>query len=416
VVTATLGTSTKSVIFTVSTNTSQSRVGSLQCDPDGLSAGGSALCTVALQDVDPLSTATVTLSSSVESVKLPASITTRPGQSSIDFQIDATSADAASAVITAETESSSAQQTVKVRSEALRAPERQFARVDHALQFQVSAADSSAIATLGQLPAGARFAAGVFEWTPNSAQIGDYEVAFAATVDGRPTTRRVPIAVESGAPVIEAAVNAASRSAQSACSPGAIASLRGRWLDGAVVRINGERARVLAAAETRVDFLCPNAIAGSQLEIVAETAAGVSAPASVQSQETTPGLFSADGSGSGEGMVMHAGSSAFTGVRKYASTALPAAPGDMLVAYATGVDNAVRLKAIVGGVEVTPDAVTPVDGAPGLFRVSLTVPVQIVPASRIAVSLQCDSASGTSRKSNEVWIAVESGERARFTR
>jgi uncharacterized protein (TIGR03437 family) len=415
-VTATLGSTTKSVIFTVSTNTSQSRIGSLQCDPDGLAAGGSALCTVALQDVDPLSATTVTLSSSVESVKLPASITTRPGQSSVDFQIDATSADAASAVITAETESSSAQQTVKVRSEALQAPGQQYARVDQALRFPVSTADSSAIATLGQLPAGARFEGGVFDWTPNSAQMGEFEVAFSATVDGRPTTRRVPIVVESGAPVIEAAVNAASRSAQSTCSPGAIASLRGRWLDGAVVRINGEKATVLAAAETRVDFLCPNAITGSQLEIVAETAAGVSAPARVQSRETTPGLFSADGSGAGEGMVMHAGTSAFTGVRKYASTALPAAPGDVLVAYATGIDKAVRLKATVGGVEVTPDAVTPVDGAPGLFRVALTVPVQIAPASRIAVSLESYSASGTSSKSNEVWIAVESGASAGLTR
>jgi uncharacterized protein (TIGR03437 family) len=352
-------------------------------------------------------------------VKLPAALDARPGQSTIDFQIDSTKADDASdAVITAQAGGSSAQERITVRSttDPLRVPGRQYTRPEEALRFQVTAAEPGAAITVGQLPAGARFDAitGTFEWVPNHSQLGDYDLAFAIGDGGRGVTRRVTVTIESGAPIISAVVNGASRSDKAVCSPGSVASVTGRWLGAVqsdagatVLRINGAPAPVLYTSPTRVDFLCPDVIAGTQLEIVAETPYGLTAPARVRSQDITPGLFSLHGSGSGEGLVLHAGTSVPVAIRKVASSAVPAMPGDQLIAYATGIQGASQMKVIMGGVITSPLSVEPVSGTPGLFQLVLSTPAKIPVGRRITVSLEAQGLSGLSTSSNEVWITVE---------
>jgi hypothetical protein len=53
-----------------------------------------------------------------------------------------------------------------------------------------------------------------------------------------------------------------------------------------------------------VDFLSPNVASGSQLEIVLETATGATAPIKTAMLSATPGIFSLDGSGQGEGLAV----------------------------------------------------------------------------------------------------------------
>ena len=165
---------------------------------------------------------------------------------------------------------------------------------------------------------------GSFSGCRSVASQGTHRIVFTeASPAGGSVTASSIIEVDSGTPVVTRVVNAASRSEAAACSPGAIASLEGRWLvegqaasdptghstelSGTVVRVNGIEVPILSASISRVDFLCPAAAPGSTLQIALQTLTRVAQPIQTVSQETTPGIFSLDGSGAGQGMIMHSG-------------------------------------------------------------------------------------------------------------
>jgi uncharacterized protein (TIGR03437 family) len=275
------------------------------------------------------------------------------------------------------------------------------------------------------LPAGSLFdpASGLLTWTPSAFQQGAYDLAFTATSPGGDTsTEHFILNVDSGAPVVTRVVNAASRSKDGVCSPGAIASLEGRWLvdgitaadptgqslqlSGTTVSINGEAVPLLYASATRVDFLCPDSVPGAALEIVAQTQQAASQPVQTIARDVTPGIFSVDGSGTGQGTIWHATGLGLAMLRNYQYQGQPGQASDPVIVYATGISRAARISVKLGGMEVVPDSVAPAPGLPGLSRVAFTVPKGAA-GNTVTLSLVVQASDGSLVESTEVSIAIE---------
>jgi uncharacterized protein (TIGR03437 family) len=436
VLTATWNSLSKSALLTVSAPSSSQSVtspvqaSSISCTPKTLPAGGSGICQIGLDGVMASSTAELQLSSSSDSIKLPATITTRPGQSSVQFQIDAAPAPTEqSAVITARLGAEVVQETVAIglrRRSGLSTPSRRLVKYGTEVRFSVFNSDPGAGLSVTALPPGASFdaASGAFDWIPTAAQQGIYEVVFnALSPTGEVITERVELEVDSGAPAITRVINAASHSQDAACSPGAIGRLEGKWLSdesaaesdasggslrlsGTAVMVNGDAVPILYASATRVDFLCPASVPGSQLQIVVETAGGRSQASQTTARELAPGLFSIDGSDRGQGMALHAGGSSLVMVRNYHYAAQPAQPGDVIAIYATGMEGLSKASVRIGNTEVEADSLDKVPGLPGLWLLSVTVPQGEV-GNAVGLSISRRMSNEISVSSNQIRIAIE---------
>ncbi len=274
------------------TQLTETKMQSISCEP-GRSHG---TCRIVFRTPPDSGTVDLSLASSNQSIKLPPTITAQPGQSSVSFRIDAIPpANGNATAITAQLGADVVQETVSLDSTPgpQGVPGYLYARYGTHIQFRVSASDPSAALTASDLPPGAVFdaAAGVFQWVPDVASQGIHHVVFTEIGSAGGSIRaKSTLEVDSGTPVVTRVVNAASLSESAACSPGAIASLEGKWLvegpatsdatghstklSGTVVRVNGVEVPIIAVSVSRVDFLCPAAAPGSTLQIALETPAG----------------------------------------------------------------------------------------------------------------------------------------------
>jgi uncharacterized protein (TIGR03437 family) len=141
--------------------------------------------------------------------------------------------------------------------------------------------------------------------------------------------------------------------------------------------------------------------------ILVETAQGAAKPVEAAVQSLAPGIFSVDGSGSGQGAVMHAGSSNLAMVPNYRYAAQTAQAGDRLIIHATGIDGAMRIAINVGGLEIIPDSITPLPTHPGVSQVLFTLPQSTMRGEIVDLSLAGQSWDGTVALSNKVTIAIE---------
>jgi hypothetical protein len=72
---------------------------------------------------------------------------------------------------------------------------------------------------------------GVMQWTPKDEDLGIHELVFTATNTlGATTTKIVKLYVDSGQPVLITLENGAGTTAPAGCSPGSVATIRGRSL------------------------------------------------------------------------------------------------------------------------------------------------------------------------------------------
>jgi uncharacterized protein (TIGR03437 family) len=399
----------------------------------------------------PAATINIALSSSSDNLKLPASVTTRAGQSALSFEVLADPAGKQEAArIQARFGATVVEQNLELSSSpgpALRAPAKLLVKSGDAVRFTVTATDSSGPVSLAasDLPAGASWdsSAGEFVWTPDKAQTGKHQVTFTATNSANVSTvEKVRIEAGTGEPVVNSWVNAATGSRDAACSPGSVASLRGEWLfsgtraadpsgntvglsdgtraadpsgntvglSGTSVRVNGVVARVLYADSTRVDFLCPQFPAGTPLEAVIETDAGTSGAVKTVMQQVTPGIFSLDGSGAGQGLVFLHGTPAKAIVRDFRNAGQPAQPGDYVVIRATGLGSPDELSGgkplvNIGGMPVQADAVDASAGFAGVFDIKVKLPAGVPTGSEIPLTLELPGRDGG--LSNMVSIAIE---------
>jgi uncharacterized protein (TIGR03437 family) len=262
-----------------------------------------------------------------------------------------------------------------------------------------------------------------------------YEVVFTATNSAQvAATSRVRIAVDGGQPVLTSLRNAATRLGP-ACSRGALARLDGRWLatatlaqpagafalDGTRVKVNEAYTAVVFVSPTRVDFVCPDLPAGTELAVSVENDAGTSAAITGATASITPGVFSADGSGSGQGVVHLTGTSLLATARDYRVLGQPAQPGDSITLWATGIDpNGLQPIITVGGLLSAVKTVSAVPGWAGICQITVAVPAGVPPGDAVPVRasfgpLPASSSSrspfGSRVRSNQVTIAIEEGRR-----
>jgi hypothetical protein len=378
---------------------------SLAC-PKSLSAGSHGTCRITL---DPAKQAglELRLASSNPSIRVPEHVDAREGQASVDFQVDAV--DAGDPVeVSVSLGEKTVRDTLTVapdNSRKLRVPGPQVVKFGSELRFQVTAADPAATVSTSLLPAGAQFnaATGEFRWTPVSSQIGAYQIPFNAGDASAP----VSVQVDSGAPVASAIVNAASRSSNAACATGAMAAITGRWLAGATrVRANGIDVTVLSATENELRILCPDSVAGSELAFVVETDSGISQTVRTTAASAAPGIFSVDGSGLGQAWAVIADSQLVAMVANTQVEAEPAAPGDRVLIYATGVDRLSNITVEFGGARVAPSSITAVPDQPGMFEVAASVPRDLAKGGDVAVSLSGTAADGAVLRTNALSIVV----------
>jgi uncharacterized protein (TIGR03437 family) len=258
---------------------------------------------------------------------------------------------------------------------------------------------------------------------PDVGQVGRHRIVFTAVdPSGGSVTASSIIDVDSGTPVITRIVNAASRSEEAACSPGAVGRLEGRWLtegpatsdstgqsmelSGTVVRVNGVVVPILSTSLSRVDFLCPAAVAGTTLEIALQRPSAVAPPVQTISRAVAPGIFSMDESGMGQGLIIHTGTGTVAMIPNYRYQSRPALPDDPVTLYATGIDVTQEISLIAGGMELSPLSITASPGHAGVYEIAFKLP-SAAQSGNTDVSLRVRLTDGSTLTSNKVSLATE---------
>ncbi len=396
---------------------------SLLC-PDAIQAGDTFTCSIHLTSSNIPLVARLAVSTNSPGVKLPASITTRPGQSGLSF-VATSDPLMKQQTINVDVEFGSTQVTGTITVKPLSAPlitvpGPQVGTTGKQLSFTVSASDPGGLTIVlsaDNLPNGATFDAnsGNFAWTPDDSQQGTYDVTFTATNSASTaTSAHVSILVDSGKPIITSIRNGATQG-QPACAPGAVASLAGRWLSSSVqpasdssggsmqlagtrVKVNDAYVPVLSAAWQRVDFVCPKLPPGTTLSVSVETDSGSADPVQTVMQSAAPGVFATDGSGRGQGNVVLAGTTLLATSRTYQNLGQPAEPGDSLTIQVTGWDpTATDLPLVqIGDLFARADSVTAVPSMAGVFNVAVTIPYGVPENSAIPVTVFVGAPEGPS--------------------
>jgi uncharacterized protein (TIGR03437 family) len=274
--------------------------------------------------------------------------------------------------------------------------------------------------------------------------VGPHAVTFrAANSLNLSVSKTVAIEVMPSTPQITALVNAASYSAEAACSPGGMAALFGLGFtrtpgagasvvplattsNGVRVKVNDVYAPLYFVSTRQVNFQCPALPAGTTLQVRLENQFDISNPVSTVMQEATPAIFTLDGSGQGQGAILIAGTSKVAMTRTAPVDSQPARPGDYIVIYAHGlgpVDNPVapgqkalanplsrvtsQLRVRVGEVfpeiafaGLAPDFV-------GLYQINLQIPLDAPVGGAVPVTILVTDRTGRVAASNTVTIAIE---------
>jgi len=244
------------------------------------------------------------------------------------------------------------------------------------VSFTVSATDPAGLAvtlSVANLPPDSSFNpnTGAFSWTPQTSQVGEYPVSFTATNSAQvAATQDATIEVQSSSPVISSLTNAASF-VGTGCSPGAEATLLGTGfiasgakaaavsplptsLGGLRVQANGSAMPVFYASEDQVNFQCPQAAPGASVALTIQSDTGASLPLTTTMQFASPGIYTMDGSGHGQGAVLVAGTANVAMTKTKGVLSEPAQLGGYISIYSTG----------LGGTNVDVPAGTPAPSDP----------------------------------------------------
>jgi hypothetical protein len=421
----------------------------LTCPTEAIRAGSWFGCEVQLNTPNIPQAAALVASSANPGLKIPAAMTSRPGQTRLGFRVYAdprgTSGISAITVQFGVTSVSAAVSVTPGSGPVLSIPGEVDAVFGKQTSFTVSAVDPAGlpvVLAVSGLPDGATIDAGTgrFAWTPAQSQQGVFHIAVTATNSEKASsTGNLRLVVDSGNPVITDIRNAASMT-QPACSPGSTATLTGRWLassrgpvsdpSGAVtdlagtqVKVDGEYASVVYASATRVDFLCPGTDAGTALAVSAENAVGITDPQATTMYQTAPGLYSVDGTGTGQGLITLAGTPLLAASRDYLALGQPAVPGSSITIRATGIGalNGALPLVTIGDVNAQVKSVQAVSGVAGVYEITAEVPLSTQEGDAVPVMVmlpndeslqrlgpqQAAGARGFGRQSNQTTIAVE---------
>jgi uncharacterized protein (TIGR03437 family) len=392
----------------------------LTCLTGAIQAGNWLDCVIQLNTPNVPEVARLVVSSATPDLKTPDVIVSRPGQSRLGFRLYADPFASARtsniAVRFGATTVNCAVFVTPASAPVLSIPENVDTVFGRQVSFTFAAVDPlglTVVLSAAGLPEGATFdpGTGKFSWTPTQGQQGVYSISLTATNSARASSAGyVRITVDSGKPVITGVFNAASR-VEPPCSPGSVASLAGRWLAsvntpvanpsgtltdlaGTRVRVNGEYAPVVYASPTRVDFICPDTTPGTLLMISSEDGAGTAEPVLTTMYQVTPGLYSVDGTGGGQGQITLAGTSVLAASRDYRALGQPAEPGDSITIRITGITslNGALPMVSIADVYAHVQSVEAVPGVAGVYEITAEVPLGIQDGDAVAVAVQLPSA------------------------
>jgi uncharacterized protein (TIGR03437 family) len=420
-ITASLGSTTRSATVSII----GLRPVSLTCSPASILPGGSSTCTISLNRAPNTGTAVLSISDNSSDLLVPSSITTSAARTQYTFTARARSVAAAKTVaVSASYLSTKVTTNVQIVSSQtmLSVPAQQTVTAGTVLSFPVEGGDPSGAPVslrAPRIPAGATFnpvsqslrerdadlATGVFEWKTSLADVGTHRVTLSALGPSGEVTRETVVEVVSPAPRIHAIVNAASRSAGQACSPGGLAALSGTALQGndSRVMVNGEAAQIVSAMDTEIVFVCPSSAPGSVLEITVETGAGTSNRLTAVMGSASPGIFTLDGSGSGQGAVLVAGSNEIAMVSDPNVGSRTAARGELVRILATGLEGT---PAVTIGDQAATVVGVHAGQQPGVTEVAVQIPEDVRGGDRIPLKIALRSADGRVTASNTVTIAI----------
>jgi uncharacterized protein (TIGR03437 family) len=192
-------------------------------------------------------------------------------------------------------------------------------------------------------------------------------------------------------------------------------------LGSTTVRLNGVAAPLFYVSPTQINFQVPWELAGqSQVSVSVTTGTTSSPPVSLSLPAFSPGIFTMNSSGAGQGAVVIAGTSSIAAPEGALPAAHPVDRGDYIAIYCTGlglVTNRPDSGASGGSdplaLTITSPTVaigglpTPVlyaglaPGFVGLYQVNVQVPDQLAPGARVPVVLTI-----AGNVSNTVFVAV----------
>lgn len=186
----------------------------------------------------------------------------------------------------------------------------------------------------------------------------------------------------------------------SGLAPGAQVAVRQplpTQMNATQVLVNGKAAPLLYAGPTQINFQVPSG-AASPASVVVRQAGVESEPQSLPLFGAAPGLFSVSQDGRGQGAILHAGTADLV------SPARPAAAGDALEIYFTGLGEsllAVVPNVYVGGVLATLLFQGNAPGFVGLNQVNVRVPAGVLSGPAVPVRM-----THHGRTSNDVTVAI----------
>jgi uncharacterized protein (TIGR03437 family) len=426
IISASLGTVTKSQTIAIGTVRPSTTGLSLQlhCDRAQIAAGETAVCEARFNpDAAGEDGVDIAISSSSPRLKVPASVQGRTGAHAVRFEVQADEEGTQESVdIEARSGSVQARESLLVVPSGpvhLRLPRRLSATPGTPVRFTATAIDDQGLpATVmaRSKPDAATFdgASGVFEWTPEDRDLGSAEVSFTATnALGLSAARTVQIEVVPSRPVLSGLRNGAGSVALAACSPGGLATVVGtsltglRTMDVVRVLVNEDEAPILGASATQIDFLCPSLAPGTPLRI--SVAAGDQRSNELRTVMTkvSPGLFSIDGSGSGQGAVMHA--RGLASLPRFGRAGMPAAAGEEITLFATGIPcdlSAGPKPVLYFGQAYQQITQLRTAATPGVCEIHSIVP-ESVSGNEVPLLVELIREDGAVIRSNAVVVAVE---------
>jgi uncharacterized protein (TIGR03437 family) len=242
-----------------------------------------------------------------------------------------------------------------------------------------------------------------------------------------------------------------SAGVSSPCSPGSYATLVGvdltvqdpqvsrdipmlTTLAGLQVLVNGNPTPLYSASDSMVTFQCPVLDSGSTLSIQVRSSDGTMTNiVDTTMQEVTPGLYSIDSTGQGQGTIFLAGTYELATDSPAGIPSRPAHPGEYLLIFANGlgaVNNPVAaglpaptdvltllldsLKVVIGGEEIDPAFAGLVPGGVGLDQLNVQLPPDVQTGDNIPVYLKVTLSDGSILTSNQVTLAIQSPTQAPF--
>jgi uncharacterized protein (TIGR03437 family) len=174
--------------------------------------------------------------------------------------------------------------------------------------------------------------------------------------------------------------------------------------NGSQVLVNGRPVPLLYSSPTQINFTLPAGTTSPATIAINKGGQDFPQQETVQVLGAAPGIFSADGTGSGQGAILHAGTA------QLANAARPARAGDLLEIYLTGLLDCPLEQACI---QVAPDVTIAGVPAPllfygrapgfaGLNQINVRVPQGVAASATAPVVV-----SYAGRASNQVTIAVQ---------